>query len=156
MHDGTCTIVLVNSFRVYDVKGVRDICFAQLCIFILFQSQSLFPCVGITMYCKDKTFGRPSYLCNIYLCNIHIYYFCKIYISHDDVIKWKHLLALCALLVLCAGNSPVTGEIPSQRPVTRSLDVFFDMCLKKHLSKQSWGRWFETQSRSWWRHCNEG
>ena len=31
-----------------------------------------------------------------------------------------------ALLALCAGNSPVTGEFPSQRPVTRSFDVFFD------------------------------
>ena len=30
-----------------------------------------------------------------------------------------------ALLALCAGNSPVTGEFPSQRPVTRSFDVFF-------------------------------
>ena len=28
-----------------------------------------------------------------------------------------------ALLALCAGNSPVTGEFPSQRPVTRSIDV---------------------------------
>ena len=31
-----------------------------------------------------------------------------------------------ALLALCAGNSPVTGEFPTQRPVTRSFDVFFD------------------------------
>ena len=30
-----------------------------------------------------------------------------------------------ALLVICAGNSPVTGEFPAQRPVTRSFDVFF-------------------------------
>ena len=30
------------------------------------------------------------------------------------------------LLILCAGNSPVTGEFPAQRPVTRSFDVFFD------------------------------
>ena len=29
-----------------------------------------------------------------------------------------------ALLVICAGNSPVTGEFPAQRPVTRSLDIF--------------------------------
>ena len=29
------------------------------------------------------------------------------------------------LLALCAGNSLVTGEFPSQRPVTRSFDVFF-------------------------------
>ena len=31
-----------------------------------------------------------------------------------------------ALLALCAENSPVTGEFPSQRPVTQSFDVFFD------------------------------
>ena len=32
-----------------------------------------------------------------------------------------------ALLALCAGNSPVSGEFPAQRPVTRSFDVFFDL-----------------------------
>ena len=46
--------------------------------------------------------------------------------------------AFSALLVLCAANSPVTGEFPSQRPVTRSFDVFFDLRLNKLLSKQSW------------------
>ena len=34
-----------------------------------------------------------------------------------------------ALLAICAGNSPVPGELPTQRPVTRSLDVFFDLRL---------------------------
>ena len=29
-----------------------------------------------------------------------------------------------ALLALCVVNSPVTGEFPSQRPVTRSFDVY--------------------------------
>ena len=28
-----------------------------------------------------------------------------------------------ALLAICAGNSPVSGEFPAQRPVTRSFDV---------------------------------
>ena len=36
-----------------------------------------------------------------------------------------------ALLVICAGNSPGTGEFPSQRPVTQSFNVIFDQCLKK-------------------------
>ena len=36
-----------------------------------------------------------------------------------------------ALLSLCAGNPPVAGEFPTQRPVTRSFDVFFDLCLNK-------------------------
>ena len=35
------------------------------------------------------------------------------------------------LLAICAGDLPVTGEFPEQRPVTRSFDVFFDMCLNK-------------------------
>ena len=52
------------------------------------------------------------------------------------------------------GNSPVTGEFPSQGSVTGSFDIFFDLCLNKRLSKQSSCRWFETPSRSLWRHCN--
>ena len=59
-----------------------------------------------------------------------------------------------ASLALCAGNSPVPGEFPAQRPMTRSFDVFFDLRLNKRLSKQPWGWWFETLSRPLWRHCN--
>ena len=47
-----------------------------------------------------------------------------------------------------------TGEFPSQRPVTRSFDVFSDLSMNKRLSKQSWGWGFETPSRPLWRHCN--
>ena len=60
-----------------------------------------------------------------------------------------------ALLAVCAGNSPVPGEFPSQRPVTRSFDVFFDLRLDKRLSKQPWGWWFETTSHPLWRHRND-
>ena len=58
------------------------------------------------------------------------------------------------LLAICAGNSPVTGEFPAQRAVTRSFDVFFDLHLNKRFSKQSWGWRFETPSRILWRHCD--
>ena len=34
-----------------------------------------------------------------------------------------------ALLAICEHNSPVTGEFPTQRPVTRSFDVSFDLRL---------------------------
>ena len=44
-----------------------------------------------------------------------------------------------ALLSLYAGYSPVTGEFPAQRPVTRRLDVFCDLRLNKRLNKQSGG-----------------
>ena len=64
--------------------------------------------------------------------------------------------AFSALLAICAGNSPVLGEFPTQRPVTRIFDVFFDLRLNKQLSKQSWGWWFETLSRRLWRQYNGG
>ena len=68
---------------------------------------------------------------------------------------WRHQIeTFSALLAICAGNSPVPGEFPAQRPVTRGFDVFFDLRLNKRLSKQSWGWWFETLSCSLWRHCN--
>ena len=68
---------------------------------------------------------------------------------------WRHQMeTFSALLAICAGNSPVTGEFPAQRPVTRSFDVSFDLHLNKRLSKQSWGWWFETPSHPLWRHCN--
>ena len=59
-----------------------------------------------------------------------------------------------ALLALCVGNSPVTGEFPSQWPVTRSFHVYFDLRLNKRLSKQLWGWWFVTPSGPLWCHCN--
>ena len=37
---------------------------------------------------------------------------------------------LSALLAFFEGNSPVTGESPSQRPVTRSFDVLFDQTIE--------------------------
>ena len=68
-------------------------------------------------------------------------------------IWWRHQIkTFPALLAICAGNSPVTGEFPTQRPVTQSFDGFYDLRLNKQLSKQPWGWWFETPSRSLWRY----
>ena len=58
-----------------------------------------------------------------------------------------------ALLAVCVGNLPVTCEFPSQRPVKRSFDIYYDLHLNERLSKQLWGWWFETLC-SLWRHCN--
>ena len=58
-----------------------------------------------------------------------------------------------AFLALSEGNSPITGEFPSQRPVMRSLDVFFDLNLNKRSGKPSRRWWFEKPLRSLWRHC---
>ena len=73
-------------------------------------------------------------------------------ISHS---WWRHQMeAVSALLAICAGNSPVSGEFPTQRPVTQSFDVFFILRLNKQLSKQWWGWWFETPWGPLWHHCN--
>ena len=59
---------------------------------------------------------------------------------HDDVIKWKHFPRNWPFV---RGNHRSLG-FPTQRPVTRSFDVFFHLRLNRRLSKQPWGWWFET------------
>ena len=55
------------------------------------------------------------------------------YRSMPTVSWWRHQMeTFSALLAFCAMNPPVTGEFPSQRPVTRSFDVFFDLRPNKH------------------------
>ena len=54
---------------------------------------------------------------------------------------------------LC-GEFTGPGEFPTQRPVTQSFDVFFDLRLNKWLSKKSWGWWFQTLSHPISRQCN--
>ena len=65
--------------------------------------------------------------------------------THDGIIKWKNFPRYKPF---------VRGIHRSQRPGTRSFDVFFDLRLQKLLCKQSLGWWFETQSRPLWRHNN--
>ena len=67
---------------------------------------------------------------------------------------WRHQMETFSASLAISRNSPVPGEFPTQRPVTRSFDAFFDMRLNKRLSKQSWGWWLETLSRPLWRHRN--
>ena len=107
-------------------------CAPCTCPFCTVVNQFPFPYPHLQSWCKE--FTPPPTNC-----------------LHDDVMKWKKKTALPAL---CAGNFPVTGELPSQRPVKWSFDVFFDLRLNKRLSTQSRRRWFETPSRPLWRHYN--
>ena len=79
-----------------------------------------------------------------------------VYINDKEhVVWWGHQMeTFSTLLALCAENSPVNSEFPSQRPVMWSFDVFFDLPLNKSLSKQLWGWWFEIPLCSLWCHCN--
>ena len=57
--------------------------------------------------------------------------YCRHVIWNEGMTWWRHQMeTFSALLALCFvrdGNPPVTGGFPSQRPVTRSFDVFFDL-----------------------------
>ena len=79
--------------------------------------------------------------------------FFLISLIHDDVIKWKHFPCYWTFVKQSTGDRWI-ALIPSQMPVTRSFDIFFDMRLNKRLSKHKRRRWLDTWSRSWWRHCN--
>ena len=79
----------------------------------------------------------------------------QLLIHYSCLVWWRHPMeTFYALLAHCAGNSPVPGEFPTQRPVTRSFGVFFDLRLNKRLSKQAWCWWFLTPSRPLWCHRN--
>ena len=87
----------------------------------------------------------------------HIIWLCPCITSFATLSRFPHISwcshqmdTFSVLLAICAGNSPVTGEFPMQRPVTRSFDVFFDLCL----SKQWWVWWFEMPLHPLWRHCD--
>ena len=64
--------------------------------------------------------------------------FCRQWLRLVRIYRWwRHQMeTFSVLLAICAGNSPVTGEFPAQRPVTQSFNVFFDLRLNKRLSKQ--------------------
>ena len=82
-------------------------------------------------------------------------YTCRRHSQRHSQTWWRHQMeTFSALLAISAGNSPVPGEFPTQRPVTRSFDVYFDLRLNKRLCKQSWGWWFETLLCPLWRHSN--
>ena len=70
---------------------------------------------------------------------------------HDDVIKWKHFPRNWPF-VRGIHRSPVNSTHKGQ---WRGALTFSLICLNKRLSKQWWGRWFETLSSRLWRHCND-
>ena len=68
---------------------------------------------------------------------------------------WRHQMETSsALLALCAGihRSPV--NITHKGQWRRALMFSLIWPFNKWFSKQSWGWWFETPSRSLWHHCN--
>ena len=99
---------------------------------------------------EKQLFSHPELLLKSGVPMVHVHL--VLWMMYDDIIKWKHFPCYW-LFVRGVHLSP--GEIPVKRPVTLSFDVYVDLHLTKQLSKQSRGWWFETPSRSLWRHFNE-
>ena len=72
-------------------------------------------------------------------------------VTHDDVIKWKHFPRYWPF-VRGIHRSPVNSPHKGQWRDIRCF--FFHLRLNKRLSKLWWDWWFETPSRSLWRHYN--
>ena len=74
----------------------------------------------------------------------------QIWEKHDDVIKWKHFARYWPF-VWGIHWSPVNSPYKSQ---WRGNLMFFELRPIQQLNKHWRRRWFETSSRSLWRHCN--
>ena len=94
----------------------------------------------------DSLKSRARYIIHI---NFNFTFHCRFFMMTSS--KWNHFPRYWPFVT---GNSLLTGEFPSQRPVTWSFDVFFDLCLHKRLNKHLWGCIFEMPLCSLWRHCN--
>ena len=101
--------------------------------FICFHS---IQCIAISEQSFNCRFSSSVSCCNI---------------THDDVIKWKHFPRYWTFergIHLPPVHSPHKGQWRG------ALMFSLISALNKRLSKQSWGWWFETPSRSIWRQCN--
>ena len=92
-------------------------------------------------FCRYQWCGNALFDLNIlqkaWHCQRQHSYIMKSSISFDDQLWWRHQVeTFAALLAFCERNPPVTGGFPSQRPMTRTFDVFFsDLRQNKLLSK---------------------
>ena len=98
---------------------------------------------------KNLHFNISSAKCRIFrltLCGILQCHFWWLLLLHRDCFHAQFSMMTSSNGSIFCVTCPLCGEFPSQRPVTRSFNVFFDMCLSKRSSNQSWGWWSETPS----------
>ena len=110
-------------------------------------------------YFHRVTFGYCPLSNCIYLCVKHKQYIKFTFHTGNSYLCLELIMTTTSNGIFIRITGPLCGEFTSHwwillRPVTRS----FDFSLIRawiNLSKQSWGWWFETPSRSLWRHCND-
>ena len=81
-------------------------------------------------------------------------------IQWEKCFRVKHPMMTSSNGIIFRATGLLCGEFTGDRliPFTKAGDAelwrFFDLRLNKRLSERWWGWWFETPSRSSWRHCN--
>ena len=138
----THTVIWYCDGHIADVFAVK-LCDKSLAMYIadidpllnVYGMEQCIVCNKVT--CNIATTG--TYI-SIDTISIYIYIYiyvrvCCCAVNERAITWWRHQMeTFSASLAICAGNSPVPGEFPAQRPVTRSFDVFFDLRLNKRLS----------------------
>ena len=123
---------------------------------------------NVTSWCilsETTSVAVNGNLYKFWLYGLWVYFSCFMTPSVVDI-QTTTIINLLYMMTSSNGNIfRVTGHlcreftgprwIPTQRPVTQSFDVFFDLRPNKRLSKQWWGWWFKTPSCPLWRHCND-
>ena len=134
----------INSYKRDHSYGIGEVsirCINILCNLHMVATQQYFRCTGNAAFNTHWLLIKSSILSKYSRINNHIPYYSS---SARFIISIAIFVALMmtssngnifALLTICAGNTPVTGEFPAQRPVTRSFEVFFDLRPNKRLSK---------------------
>ena len=142
------TIYTVYKFNLRKLSYVKK-CLAHLVFFILYQVKACeaknvgYMCLQwVLRITREDWFVNNSWSCYYSIYNDGL--LCLGFVAHDAVINSKHFPEFWHF---------VWGIHPSQRPVTWSCGIFFDLRLNKRLSIQSWGWWFEIPSRLLWSHC---
>ena len=73
---------------------------------------------------------------------------------HAPLTWWRNQVeTFSALLAICAGNSPVPGEVPAQRPVTQSFHVFWMnrwVNTRKAGDLRRYHAHYDVLAMSWW------
>ena len=133
--------------------------FVMLCKYVLWKSRLMTDNAWGQLMDMYRFNGKwvMSPMCMICPCMTSLYHIS--YIVSIWATAWKSMMTssngnIFRVTGPFCGEFTGPGEFPTQRPVTRSFEVFFDLRLNKRLSKQTRCWWFETQSWSLWRHCN--
>ena len=133
--------------RIFKKKTSLQIFASIFCVDLVPRKSFLWRHIGVVIYVIHKTMHRFSTMLGSPPSGATVSVYLEPWGRHQ-------MERFSTLLAICKGNSPVTGDFPPQRPMTRNFDVFFDLRLNNRFSKQSWTWWFETPSRSLLRHCN--